>query len=139
MARTPHHIRKRPTWVWVASVYVLLTAGYALLHTVLTRSGVIAVPPAQAAYTKSHFPLMVLTASLNLAGAVALWRLRKVAVWLLTTALAVSLSMTIAYMLTEALPAVPLGAMVGGVVLAFGPLVAICGYVWTLWVRGVLR
>jgi hypothetical protein len=142
MTEVSQPIRKRPKLVWVAFLFYLFSAGYTLLSFLLIYSGTITVTPDQAAYFRNlsviDHGFTVLIGSLHLFGAVTLFMLRRVAFYLFTAALALSLVLTVIHSLTKGfIAALGEGGAVG-VLLGYGIAVVICVYAWKLRTRGVL-
>src|SRR5262245_18525523 len=78
-----HVHRKRPIWVWLISLFFLVSAIWTLLSLYLIWSGAIPLEPAQQAYfdrlTLIDHVLTIVVGVLNLSGAIALFLLRKIA------------------------------------------------------------
>lgn len=133
---------RRPKLVWVVLLWFLFSAGYTILSFVLIYSGSISATPEQAAYLRGLSPLdhaLPLTiGSLNIAGAVSLFLLRRVAFQLFIIALVVSLLATVAHAVSRSFLVALGGAGAAGLVIGYGILVAVCLYTWRLRARGVL-
>jgi len=133
---------RRPKLVWVVLLWFLFSAGYTILSFVLIYSGLISVTPEQAAYLRSLSPLdytlTLAIASLNIAGAVSLFLLRRVAFQLFTIALVASLLATVAHAVSKGFLAALGGTGAVGLVIGYGILVLVCLYTRRLKARGVL-
>ncbi len=133
---------KRPKLIWVIFLFYLLSAGYTVLSLVVVLSGLIPLNEAQAAYFHNLSALAIavslVTALLNIAGAIAIFRLRKIAPLLFIAALAISLAQTIAQIFTTNFAAALGGPGAIGALIGFGIAIAVCVYAWRLRMRGVL-
>jgi hypothetical protein len=104
---------RRPKLVWVVFLFVVFSAGYTLLSFLLFHAGVIAGSPEQAAYIRSmsafDYALTLGVAGLNIAAAVSLFLLTKVAFYLFVTALVLSLGWTMVQVAQGRIPASAIG------------------------------
>src|SRR5712691_6772172 len=91
-AAPPQAANPRPGWVWVISILYFLAVPCTLIPLLLVWSGTLPLPPAQHEYFQRlsyvDHAITLLIGTANLAGAIALFRLRRVAFSFLTTALA---------------------------------------------------
>lgn len=128
--------RRRPVLVWVVFLWYLVTSGYTLVSFWMIYSGFLPVSPEVAAYLSTQSALdhagTVVLLLLNLAGAVALVMLRKVAFPLCATALTLSLLLTIKGALSKGFVAALGGAGAVGLVVGCGIGIAVCIYAWRL-------
>ena len=133
---------KRPKLVWVIFVLVLLTVGYTVLSLYLVLSGAIPLTAEEAKYVRSLTPFdyAVTGASsiLNLAGAIALFRLRKIAFYLLTAAFVVGIVGTLPHVGDASFAAALGGPGFIGMLVGYALWGAVCVYAWRLKARGVL-
>jgi hypothetical protein len=85
----------RPIWVWIISIFFMLSAGYTVLSYALIYSGSVPITPAQRAYFSSQTAIDNLAtigiASLNILGAIWLFRLRRAAPYFFLSAFVLSL------------------------------------------------
>lgn len=133
---------KRPKLVWAASLFYLLSVGYTALSFLLIYSGSIPVTPEQVAYFRNlsafDYVITALTGLLNVAGAIAIFRLRKIAFHLFTAAFVLVILQTLVYAITTNFVAAVGGPGAVGVLIGYGILLAVCIYAWKLKARGVL-
>jgi hypothetical protein len=133
----------RPVLVWLISAFFFLSAIWTLLSFYMVLSGAIPLEPAQKAYldrlTPIDYSLAIVLGSLNLAGAVMLFLLRKIALYLFLTAFALSVVLMLWHVATKgwaeaAGAAMSIGALMGYVLSAM-----VCIYAWRLSKKGVLH
>src|SRR3989338_1768522 len=90
---------KRPKWVWAISIFYFFSAVYTLLSLYLIHSGAVAVPEATRKYlenlTALDYAFSIPIGLANLAGAVSLFFLRKVAYPLFLGSLIFSILMSV--------------------------------------------
>ncbi len=134
--------KKRPGWVWAISIFFFFSAGWTLLSFYLIYTGTVSLNPAQQAYfnnlTILDYSLTILMGFANLVGAISLFLLRKVALYLFVTALFANLLMTVWHIVFKGW-AVAIGAPgLLGAIIGLGILVAVCFYSWRLTKSGVL-
>jgi len=133
---------KRPKLVWVVFLFYLFSVVYTALVFLLIFSGSIYVTPEQAAYFRNlsafDWAMTGLTAALNLAGAISVFLLRKIAFPLFATSLGLSILQTLVHAFTTNLVAALGGPGALGVVIGFAISIAVCAYVWRLRARGTL-
>lgn len=135
--------RKRPGWVWAISIFYFLSAAYTLLAFYLIYSGSIPLQPAQRAYfsqlTFLDIGASVLIGTLNLAGAVTLFILRRIAFSLFATAFALGILTTVWHTIEKGWVAAVGSAGLVGAFIGWALAIAICAYTWRLGKAGVLR
>ena len=133
---------QRPTLVWAVFLDYLVSVVYTALTFSLIYSGSISLTPEQTRYfyNLSAFDYVITAVSgvLNLAGAVAIFRLRKIAFHLFTAALAVAILQSLAHAMTTNFLAALGGPGAVGVLVGHGLSAAVCVYAWRLKARGVL-
>ena len=133
---------KRPKPVWVVFLFYLLSVVYTALSFFLIFSGSIPVTPEQAAYLRNlsvfDWTITTLTAALNLAGAVSIFLLRKIAFPLFATSLGLAILQTLVHAFTTNFVAALGGPGALGVVIGFTISIAVCAYAWRLKARGTL-
>ena len=80
------HKRKRPIWVWVISIYYFFSIGFGLLSYYLSSIGAIPLTPTQKAYfanlTIFEHGMTLIIGLIGIAGVIALFLMRKVALYL---------------------------------------------------------
>ena len=137
-ARTP---AKRPKLVWVVFLFYLFSVGYTALSFYLILSGSISAPE-QATYLRNlsvfDWAITGLTAALNLAGAISIFLLRRIAFSLFMTSLALSILLTLVHAFTTNLTTALGGAGALGLAFGYAISIAVCTYAWKLKARGVL-
>jgi hypothetical protein len=142
MDAIPQSSGKRPKLVWVVFLFSLFSSGYTALAFILIYSGSIHVTPEQAAYFRNlsalDYTMSLVTALLNLAGAVCLFLLRKVAFHLFIAALGLVTLQTLVHAATTSFIAALGGSGVVGGLFGYVTLIAVCVYAWKLKARGLL-
>jgi hypothetical protein len=135
-------VRKRTRWIWVISIFYLISAGWTLLSFVLIYSGSIPINPAQRAYLDSlssfDIGITVLIGLLNLSGAAALFVLNRVAFNLFVVALAASVLVALWHAATKGWLQALGGPGFTGTMIGYGISLAVCLYAWKLTKRGTL-
>ncbi len=133
---------KRPKLVWVVFLFYIVSVGYTALSFVLIFAGVVPMAPAQATYFKNlslfDWAITALLGLFNVAAAIAIFQLRKVAVYLFTASLALMLLQTLMHVLTTNFLAALSGAGTVGLLIGYAILIAVCLCAWRLKARGVL-
>lgn len=133
---------KRPTWVWVISLFFFISAGYTILSYALIYSGSVPLTAGQKAYfsSLSYFDhaAAVTIAFLNITAAVLLFRLKRLAPFFFLSAFFLGL-LSFSYQIAAKnwLASIN-GAGLLGVVIGQLLLVAIIFYAFRLRKRGVL-
>jgi hypothetical protein len=134
---------RRPVWIWVISVFYLLSAGYTLLSFAWIHSGAVKLNAAQEAYFASltsvdwFFTLSI--GVIGIAGAISLFLLRRLSVTLFSISLALNLAFTAFHMMrTNWIEALG-GAGLFGILIGWVILVAVILYARHLMKRGVLH
>ena len=134
---------KRPKLVWAVFLFYILSAGYNILLLTLVYSGLIPVTPDPATYFRnlSTFDLVitVLSGTLQVAGAIAIFLLRKIAVYLFSAAFVLVILETLVHTYTTNFMDALGGPGAVGVLIVYGILFAVCIYAWRLSARGVLK
>lgn len=135
--------RKRPIWVWIVSIFFFLSAGWTLWSFYLINTGTIPLGPAQEAYfdslTTTDYTLTIAIGVANLIGAVALFLLRKVALYFFLTALGANLILAAWHGATKGWAEALGGSGLVGALFGYVLLFAACIYAWKLAKRGTLR
>jgi hypothetical protein len=127
----------------VIFVFTVLWVGFITLSLYLVQSGVVPLNAEELRYARSLSPIdYAITATvsiLNVAGAIALIRLRSAAIYLYATALAVGVLHRL--MAANIIATAPTYARPSGVqtFIGFAIWAAICAYAWRLKARGVLK
>jgi hypothetical protein len=138
-----HVERKRPIWVWLLSLFFLLSAIWTLLSFFMIWSGAIPLEPAQKAYfdrlTPIDYALTIVVGLLNLSAAIALFLLRKIARDLFLASLALSLILAAWQAATKGWVDALGGPGFVGVLIGYILLIAVCIYAWHLRRKGVLH
>lgn len=134
---------KRPVWVWVITIFFLLSAVWTLLSFYLILSGSIPIDPAQKAYFDQLTPLDYLSTVgvglINIAGAITLFMLLKIARILFLCSLVLSLGITAWHATTKGWVEAIGGAGLVGAMIGYAILAIVCVYAWHLTKKGVLR
>jgi hypothetical protein len=135
--------RKRPIWVWLLSLFFLLSAIWTLLSFYMIWSGAIPLGPTQQAYfdrlTPIDYALTIVIGLLNLSAAIALFLLRKIARDLFLASLGLSLILVAWQAATKGWVEALGGAGFVGVLIGYILLIVVCIYAWHLRKKGVLR
>lgn len=135
--------RKRPVWVWIFSIYLFPSAAWTLLSFYLINTGAIPLSPAQEAYfdslTTTDYTLAVAIGVANLIGAVALFLLRKAALYFFLAALGANLISGAWHGATKGWAEALGGSGLAGVLFSYVLMTAVCIYAWKLAKRGTLR
>ena len=136
-------MNKRPFFVWLIAIFYLLSTPFTLLSLSLVLSGTLPLTPEQEAYFSSLSTLDYLFSFAigltGFTGAVALFFLRRVALYLFCGSFALNVLMSIWHLMTrDFLSALPGGGLLG-FILGLGILAAVCLYTWKLTRAGVLR
>ena len=134
---------KRPAWVWVITIFYVLSVGFTLVSFLLVLSGALPMTPAQRAYFAGLGPLdyaMSLGLGLlTLTATVLLFVLRKAAVPLFAASLFLNLGFTLAHALTTIWAQALGGSGLVGALTGWGILAAVALYSRHLRQAGVLR
>jgi len=135
--------RRRPKAVWVISIFYFISAIWTTLSFYLVYAGAVHVNDAQAAYF-SHlsavdYVIALATTLLSLAGAVALFLLRRPAPFLFIAAMAVGFIITVWHVATKGWLNAIGGAGLIGTVIGWTIGLWICTYSWQLLKEGMLR
>ena len=133
---------RRPVWVWVIGIFYVLSAGLSLLSLMVVYGGAGQLTPGQTAYFGSMTRVdWLLSASIGvtgLAGATALFLLRRVAVRLFMAALALNVGLTGYQLARTNVTQVLGGPGLLGVLLGWSALVAVILYARSLAIKDVL-
>jgi len=133
---------KRPKLVWAVFLFYVLSVGYTALSFFLIFSGVFPVTPEQATYFGNlsvfDWAITALTGSLNVAGAIAIFLLRKIAFYLFSAAFVLVILQTLVHTITTNFVTALGGPGAVGALIGYGILLAVCVYAWNLKGRGVL-
>ena len=133
---------KRPKFVWAVFLFYILSVGYTVLSFALVYSGAISVTPEQGAYLRNlstfDWVITVLTGALNVAGAIAMFLLRKIAFYLFSAAFVLVILQTLVHAITTNFLAALGGPGAVGALIGYGISLAVCIYAWRLRARGVL-
>lgn len=134
--------RRRPTGVWVVTAFYLFSAGWTLLSLALVASGAIVLTPAMKTYYASLTPFdWVFTLAISVtgvSGAIAFFRLRKVAVSLFQLALVLNVTFTIFHLTRSNWIEATGPSGIVGLLLAWAIHIAVILYARRLAKRGVL-
>ena len=136
-------IPKRPIWVWVISIFILIGYGYSLVITYLVSSGVI-VPltlKERALFDSFNLfghPLSFLTSLADILAAITLFLLRKVAFYLFSASFILYILTTAWQIQTEGWIAATPTSWVIGAFIGVGFYLALCLYSRNLIKKGIL-
>ena len=136
-------MNKRPFFVWLIAIFYLLSTLFSVLSLSLVLSGSLPLTPEQEAYFSSLSTLDYLFSFVIdltvFAGTVALFFLRRVALYLFCGSFDLIVLMSIWHLMTrDFLSALPGGGLLG-FILGLGILAAVCLYTWKLRRAGVLK
>lgn len=143
MSEDPVSGTKRPGWVWVITILMLLSASWTLFSFYLIRTGAIPLAPEQRAIFDSmsalDYGLSIATGLLNISGAILLFLMRKAAVPLFGTAFALGVvGNAWTYLVKGMAPVVGTSVVIGSLVgLAIAGTIFL--YARSLRARGMLR
>ncbi len=134
--------RRRPGWIWVILIFYLVSAGWTLLSFYLILSQTIKITPAQEAYFRSlssfNIDVTLVIGLGNIAGAIALFLLRRIAFYFFTTSLAVSILLSIWHAVAKGwVQALGNSGIMGGI-MGYGISAVVCFYSWKLIKKGIL-
>ena len=134
--------KKRPVLVWVITIFFFVSAIWTLLGFYLLVSGTASLTPAQKSYLESltaiDYTFTLLLGLTNLIGAIALFLLRKAALYFFVGALALNGFMSVWHAISKGWLEALGGAGALGALFGLGIAVAVCLYVWKLAKSGVL-
>ena len=134
--------RRRPGWIWVISIFFMLSCGWTLLSFYLIFSGSIPITAAQRAYFEALSPFDVLLTLLiglaNFSGAIALFLLRRVAFHLFVVAFAASILLALWHAATKGWVQALGGTGLMGAIISYGIVALVCFYSWKLMKQGTL-
>lgn len=134
--------KKRPRWVWVISIFYFLSAGWTLLSFYLISAGLVPLNAAQEAYFATlatvDYGVTILMGLAAFTGAVALFFLRKVALYLFLTSFGVNILLTLWHVMSKGWVEAIGGAGLFGAMMGLGLMLAVCIYTWKLIQRGTL-
>ncbi|MCB9768401.1 MAG: hypothetical protein H6752_09415 [Candidatus Omnitrophica bacterium] len=135
--------RKRPFWVWVISIFFLISVGWTFSSFYLVLSGAVPLNPEQEEYFTNlsafDYTSTLGLGVLNLLGAVSLFLLHRAAFYFFAFAFGVNVLLTIWHAVAKGWLAVVGGPGLVGMVLGLGILFAVCVYSWRLLQSGILR
>lgn len=133
---------KRPKLVWTVFLFFLFSVGYTALSFYLVYSGSVRVMPDQAAFFSSlsvfDHTMTVVIAALNIAGAISLFLLRKIAFHFFAASLIIGILATVVHAMTKNFLVALGGSGAVGMIIGYGISIAVCVYAWKLKARGVL-
>lgn len=146
MGEDESKVKRRPVWVWVITIFIIFSAGWTLLSPQILIMKIGGVPlnlnPARQAYlgdlTTIDDRLSLLFAPTNAIGAITLFLLRKVAVYLFASVLFANPTLTVWNVLAKDSTGVISGTGLVGAIIGWALLTAICFYSWKLSRAGVL-
>ena len=134
---------KRPRWVWVVSILYFFSAAWTLLSFYLIYSGAIRLDPQTQAYLDTITPLdralTLVILTLNVAGAVALFLLRRRALQLFLAALSINLAISAWHVTTRGFAATLSGSGLMGLLVGWLVAGGVCLYTWSLARKGILH
>ena len=133
---------KRPGLVWAILIFYFFSAAWVLLSFYRIHSGAIALNPQQRAYFDGlgliDYSLSVILEVANLAGAISLFLLRKVALYLFGGALVVNMLTTMWQALGTNLTQVMGPSGLSGTIIGWVIMISVCFYTWRLARNGIL-
>jgi len=136
--------QKRPIWVWLISIFFFVSAGRTLLSFFLIFSGIIPIDALPKAYferlTAIDYAATIIIEASSFIGAIALFLLRRFAVAVFATALALTFAIIIWQPVTKGWIEAMTGPGLVGVLVGYALLlILVCAYAWHLNRKGVLR
>jgi hypothetical protein len=131
---------RRPDWVRVIALFYIATMAWVAMSWYLLQVHGRPAPPEELErLTGLEISLTALSGLANLAGAVALFFLRRQALYWFVAGLALSLTATGWRLLSAGVTPAPVAAGVAGLVIGYAIAVVVCAYTWKLTRSGVLR
>jgi hypothetical protein len=135
--------RKRPILVWLISLFILLSAIWTLLSFYLILTGAIPLDPAQKAYfdrlTLIDHVSTIIPGLLNMSAAVALFLLRRIALYLFLSASGLSFVLAAWHATAKGWVEALGGAGLIGALIGYVLMIAVLIYTWRLSKKGVLH
>jgi hypothetical protein len=132
---------KRPVLVWIICIFYLIATFFTALSLFLVISGRVPASPEQASFFSNLKPidylLSVTIMFLNICGVIALFGLRKEALYLFLASLGVNIASYASLFTTT--NAETLSANIGSILFGWLLAGAVCFYTWRLKTSGVLR
>ena len=132
----------RPVLVWIISGYYCVSMIFAALSLWVVHAGILPLPPAQRSYFESltwvDYGSSYLVMVINLAGAVALFFLRRMAMYLFALGLVVAIAL-LTYQIVAKNYLQAMGPALPGAIVGWAIPVAIIIYARRLTQKGVLR
>jgi len=129
-------MKKRSAWVWLIAIFFSFSSVWTFISLLIVNTGLIAVPPEQKAYIKSltavDYSITILISLANLAGAISLLMLRKMAFPFFLAGFAANLLLTLWHILTKGWGQTMGGPGSGGTIIGWLMLIAVSCYVWKL-------
>jgi hypothetical protein len=138
----PVSARKRTGWIWAICIAYLVSTVWSLLSLYLIFTGKMQMTPSQRMYfssfSQSDLVLSILIGLVNLCAIVALFRLRRIAFYLLATTFAASIVTFLAHGATTGWFQTVGGSSLAGAIIGLCISAAVCMYAWMLMRRGAL-
>jgi hypothetical protein len=132
---------KRPRWVWVIFIFYLVSASYTLLAFYLTSIGAVPLTPTQKAFFENmtivDYGITFLIGLTCIAGAIALFMMRKVAIYLFLISYSISMVFTLWVAATSTWIQAFGGGFVG-FIMGWIINIAVLVYTWRLFKKGLL-
>ncbi len=133
---------KRPAWVWIISILIMISVGFTLLSLYFVGSGAIPIPAEADSHlsqmTMFDYSLAVFLALAQLYAAIAFLRLKKIAFYVFSSALAMNVLISFWHAIVKGLNVGTAQSGLIGTVIGWAIGLAICAYAWRLMKQGVL-
>jgi hypothetical protein len=134
--------RKRPTGVWVISIFYLVSAAFSAFSYYIVYSGKVVVSDAQAAYfaglTGWDHLISAMQGILSVSGAVALFAMKRPAPYLFSANMVLGAGVTVWQIVTKGwMDAIGVSGAIGAL-MGWTILIAVCIYAWRLLKKGWL-
>jgi len=136
-------VRKRTVWIWIISIFFLVSSLWGLWSYYLIASGKAPIEDLKSPYfanlTILDYAFLVLIQLANLCGAITLFLMRRAAFYLFMTGLIASIMLTIRAAIKGSFQNSNPVAMAVGMTIGFGIAIVVCMYTWKLLKRGTLN
>lgn len=134
--------RRRPTWVWVISIFYAVSVAFSAFSYYVVYSGKFVLTDAQTAYfaglSVSDHLISAMQGLLGMSGAVALFAMKKPAPYLFTANAVFGAGVTVWHIVSKGwMQAIGASGAVGAL-MGWGTLIAVCLYAWRLLRTGEL-
>jgi hypothetical protein len=134
--------KRRTGWIWVISIFYVISPLWGLFSIYLVLSRAYQITPAQAEYFRSFSSVDIIAtlviAFANIAGGITLFLLRRIAFYFFTGALALSILLSIWHAVAKGWVQALGTSGLAGAIIGYGISAAVCFYAWKLIKRDIL-